>query len=420
MSANVSPVRIVTAALAVALVLRLVFALVYWVDKPLTHDEQEYLELAENIAAGRGFRYDTPARPQEVARFGRAPLYPVFLAGVRSVSAPDTFLRNVRIAQSLVGTIAVAIIAALSRRAAGAGAGATAAAIAAVYPPLVLLPAYALSETLYIALALATVLWLGRTVDGPPSRLAGQLRRWPQVLLGGALAGLAALVRPAMLFFLLVAGLWLVSRRQWRAAAALAIGALLVILPWTMRNYREHGRVMLIASEGGITFWTGNHPLSPGEGDMAANPAIKLANRDFRRSHPGLTEEELEPLYYRAAVRTIAERPAWWIGLLARKLFFTVVPVGPSYTLHSWKYMTAVVVPYVIILPLGILGLVRLRHTGQWPRALVMLAGSAILVCVVFFPQERFRIPAMDPTLIVGAAGWWWTRGPRPIGAARS
>jgi hypothetical protein len=37
--------------------------------------------------------------------------------------------------------------------------------------------------------------------------------------------------------------------------------------------------------------------------------------------------------------------------------------------------------------------------------ALALLAGSALLVCLVFFPQERFRIPVIDPTLIVCASG---------------
>jgi len=407
MSRSWSPARIATIALAAAFVVRLAFALGYWVDKPLTHDEQEYLELAENLAIGRGLHYDAPDPVSpHVARFGRAPLYPAFLAGVRLVSTPEQFVRNVRIAQALLGTIAVAIIAALARRAAGARAGAVAAVIAAAYPPLALLPAYALSETLYTALALGTVLWLARVFDGSPPPIERQPSGWPVVLGGGILAGLSALVRPAMLFFLVVAALWLTARRQPRATAALALGALLVVLPWTVRNYREYGRVILIASEGGITFWTGNHPLSPGEGDMAANPAIKLANYDFRNAHPGLTEEQLEPLYYRDAFRTIGERPAWWLGLLARKLFYTIVPVGPSYTLHSGKYIAAVVLPYLIVLPFGVLGLRRLRAAGAWPRTLVMLAGSAVLVSLIFFPQERFRIPVIDPALIVAAAAW--------------
>ena len=54
-------------------------------------------------------------------------------------------------------------------------------------------------------------------------------------------------------------------------------------LPWTIRNIRVYGRFVLVASEGGVTFWTGNHPLAVGDGDLAANPAIKRAELEFRR-----------------------------------------------------------------------------------------------------------------------------------------
>ena len=60
-----------------------------------------------------------------------------------------------------------------------------------------------------------------------------------------------------------------------------------------------YGRPVLIASEGGITFWTGNHPLSPGDGDMAANPAIKLREpappRRASRPHRGAARADLLP-----------------------------------------------------------------------------------------------------------------------------
>jgi CHASE2 domain-containing sensor protein len=42
---------------------------------------------------------------------------------------------------------------------------------------------------------------------------------------------------------------------------------------------------------------------------------------------------------------------------------------------------------------------------GERPTALLLLAASSLLVCVIFFPQERFRIPVIDPALIVCAAG---------------
>ena len=187
-------------------------------------------------------------------------------------------------------------------------------------------------------------------------------------------------------------------------------GAALVVTPWTIRNARTYGRFVLVASEGGVTFWTGNHPLSRGEGDLAANPDLKRAELAFRAAHPGLTSEELEPLYYREAFGHIAADPIWWAGLLARKAFYTVVPAGPSYALHSFRYRAASVVSYLVLLPFAIAGAVRAWRSPRRPTALLLLAAAAALVCLVFFPQERFRIPVMDPVLIVCAAALFSTR----------
>jgi hypothetical protein len=297
----------------------------------------------------------------------------------------------------VAGALGIWLVALIAGRIAGER-GATAAAwIAAVYPPLVWTPAYLFSETLYMALALANVV----AVDQAMAREAPRAR-W---LWCGLVGGLAALTRPAHLFFLLLLGGYLLIRRRPAAAAIAAAGALVAIAPWTARNWQEYGRPILIASEGGITFWTGNHPLASGEGDMAANPAIKRDNQRLRAAHPGLSPEALEPIYYREAFATIARNPIGWAGLLARKAFYTVVPLGPSYTLHSTRYFVTSVVSYSALLVAGVVGGVALWRAGQWPAALGLLLGSALLVCVVFFPQERFRIPVIDPALIVLAVG---------------
>jgi hypothetical protein len=393
-----TPSRAVWVAVAAGLVLRLAFGFGYWTGKPLTHDEREYLALAQNLAAGRGFTYPpAPAGEPEPERFGRAPVYPVFLALVDVASGPLPLLPAIKAGQAAVGALGVWLVALVAGRIAGER-GATAAAwIAAVYPPLVWTPAYLFSETLYMALALANVV----AVDQAMAREAPRAR-W---LWCGLVGGLAALTRPAHLFFLLLLGGYLLIRRRPAAAAIAAAGALVAIAPWTARNWQEYGRPILIASEGGITFWTGNHPLASGEGDMAANPAIKRDNQRLRAAHPGLSPEALEPIYYREAFATIARNPIGWAGLLARKAFYTVVPLGPSYTLHSTRYFVTSVVSYSALLVAGVVGGVALWRAGQWPAALGLLLGSALLVCVVFFPQERFRIPVIDPALIVLAVG---------------
>jgi len=401
--------RLIVAAAVAGLIVRLAFGLLYWVHKPLTHDEREYLALAQSVAAGRGFVYDASHDTGTAQQFGRAPAYPMFLSVVGAGSHEyDSAPARVKVAQSIVGALGVLLIGLLAARAAGPAAGVAAASIAAVYPPLVWICAYVLSEALYSTLALATALLLDTAIDrarGPRvSDEAGpHLAGSAFALAAGVTAGSAILARPAMLFFLPVASLWLLYRRRARLAVILVVTSLAVVAPWTARNVRMYGRLVLVASEGGVTFWTGNHPLARGEGDLAANPDIKLAEIAFREAHPGLTAEQLEPLYYREALQYIVRHPVWWLGLLGKKAFYTIVPIGPSYTLHSTKYLVSSVASYLILLPFAAAGARTWVRSRQRLESLFLLAASAVIVGLVFFPQERFRIPVIDPTLIVCA-----------------
>lgn len=414
-------------AVAAGLVARLVFGLAYWVDKPLTHDEREYLLLAHNVAAGRGFAYvlaDGSPAPGE--HFGRAPAYPAFLAGLVAATgsrlAPGTgdtgvpvsntgrLVTAIKIAQSLIGAAIIWLVARIALGTAGPRAATAAAWIAACYPPLVWMPAYVFSETLYGVLALGCAACLDASLPdggGLPFGTPGAGRR---VLAAGALAGLGVLTRPVMLFFVLLAVPWLWRARGIRAAAAFATVALLVVSPWTARNVAAYGRFVLVASEGGITFWTGNHPLAIGEGDMAANTEIKRANIGFRARHAGLSPEALEPLYYREALDWISANPGAAAALVARKAFYSVVPVGPSYRLHSPLYFWASVIAYLSLLPFAIAGFVAAAGRAPAARPLLLMALASLAVCLIFFPQERFRIPVIDPALVVCAAAWWAAR----------
>jgi hypothetical protein len=392
--------RWIVASLVVGFALRLAFALVYWMGQPLTHDEREYLALARSIARGDGFVYPADEPVSGTAqRFGRAPGYPLFLAMVHVTEPVDSVPARVKIAQSIVSTVGVWLIALIAGRVAGARAAVAAAWIAALYPPLVFIPAYALSETLYSTVALGAAWMLEReTVRVSGTRTAGV------PVLGAVLTGAGILVRPAMLFFVPFAAVWMVWKRNVRAAVLFVVVALACVAPWTIRNALVYGRFVLVASEGGVTFWTGNNPLARGEGDLAANPELKQAELAFRNRYPELTAEEREPLYYREAFAWIRTHPADWAALLVRKAFFTVVPFGPSYTLHSTKYVLASAGAYLLLLPAALAGAWWLGR-DRAPAALWLMAASTLFVSLVFFPQERFRIPVIDPALIVSAAG---------------
>jgi hypothetical protein len=64
----------------------------------------------------------------------------------------------------------------------------------------------------------------------------------------------------------------------------------------------------------------------------------------------------------------------------------------------------ASIASYLIVLPVAIAGAALLWRSPRRPAALLLLAAASVLVGIVFFPQERFRIPVIDPVLIVCAA----------------
>lgn len=395
--------RWVFACVLLGLALRLAFGLLYWVNQPLTHDEREYLALARSVARGEGFHYppDEPT-PGTAQQFGRAPGYPAFLAAIIIPAPVNHAPRRIKIAQALLGAAAIWLIAAIAGRAAGPRAAVTAAAIAAVYPPLIWMPSYVLSETLFSVIALAAARALQELGDRP-SPLAPRAA----LFAGAALTGVGILTRPALLFFLPFAALWLWRKRTLADACLFLVVAALCVAPWTIRNHRVYGRWIAVASEGGVTFWTGNHPLAVGDGDLAANPALKRAELEFRAAHPGVSAEELEPLYYRDALAWIRSDPAAWLRLLARKAVYTVVPAGPSYAVHSTRYVAASVTAYLLVLPAAIAGAWRWRKRSSRaaaPVPLWLMAAATVTAGLVFFPQERFRIPVIDPALIVTAA----------------
>jgi 4-amino-4-deoxy-L-arabinose transferase-like glycosyltransferase len=410
MAAGSFPRSFVLAAAAVGLVARLLFGLGYWVGEPLNRDEVEYLSLARSLVAGHGYVYDEHVKKGPVEPFGRAPGYPVFLALVGGGDKyVETVPASVKIAQAVAGAIGVVLIGVAAFRMAGRRPAMAAAAIAAIHPPLVWVSGYAYSEAVFWPAGLALALLASRTFEMPRQAI------WKWALLLGVVTGAAILLRAATLLYVPLVGLWLLWKRQPVAIAAFAVGLAVVLGPWTARNVAHHGRFVIVASDGGVTFWTGNNPLATGEGDMAANPHLKFANLELRNRHPTLNEEQMEPVYYRESLTWIRQHPLDWAILMLKKVFYLVVPIGPSYTIHSPRYYAASVVSVGLMLPLAAFGFWRLgsrrgRLAGMW-----LLAGAAVATCLVFFPQERFRIPVLDPALILLASGAWL--GPRKAAA---
>jgi len=386
------------ACFVLAFVLRAAFALGYWSDKPLTVDQTEYLMLAENLRAGEGFVYDEP-------RLMRSPGYPVFLAAVQTIM-PGT--QSVRLVQSLLGALAVLLVAALARGMAGPRAAVVGALLMTLYPPQVFQPAYILSESLYTALALATLLACVRLARMPAT--SGSALPLRELVTAGVLAGITVLTRPEFLLFLGLLGLYLAATRRVLLTVALAAVVIVTIAPWPLYNITAHDRVVMLSSRGGPNLWMGNNPLALGDGDVGANPPMRAEYDSILRENQQLTPEEIEKVFYGEAFAYARADPLGFATNIARKAGYFWAPIGPSYRARSPLFWGAQALSFLALLGLAAAAIPGLRRLRPPPIVLGLLLVSVYLTCLIFFPLVRYRVPVFDPVLMAGAATLWGMR----------
>ncbi len=380
-------------------------------------DTDIYWELARAIRAGGPYEY---VEWGDIPHFAiRTPGYPLVLAACQSVFGERTL--PVRLVQAALGTLCVYLVYLLARQfATTAGDPATepprrrwtiplaAAAVAAVNPHYLLMSSLVLSEAAFEPLMLASllglaVLWPARTgADGP---IAGW--RMAAISLGsGAAAGAAVLVRPSWAMFVpMMLAAWVVAswragrgRPAARAAAICALGVVLVMCPWWVRNARVYGRFVPTALWLGASLYDGLNPRADGGSEMLPflrDPEIWP-----------LDEQDQDAELTRRAFDFAREHPGRVLGLAIAKLGRYWSPWPQAAGFRSWVLAVA---SGAVELP--ILGLIAI---GLWdrrrdPRAWVLLAGPLLYFCAlhtVFASSMRYRIPGEMPALGLAAIGW--------------
>ncbi|KPJ63102.1 MAG: hypothetical protein AMS15_01755 [Planctomycetes bacterium DG_23] len=379
--------------LLLALLLRLVWVAVSDTDTVLSRwgkqntDAVEYHQLARNMLEGKG--YSLNGRPTSY----RPPLYPAFLTGVYFFVGGTGF-SVVRYTQAVIGALCVFLIFLIARllfekRRAEIMTG----FIAALYIYHIYWTSELHTEILFMLLIASSVFFLLKFAQT-------QKNAW--LLAGGAMLGLAALCRSTALVFLPFVILWLFIyfRKKWSALLGCILAflgvAVLVILPWTLRNYRTHNAFVLISTNGGRTFSAG----------IADDYLASLGLEGLipkTRFHSG-SEVERDKRYYSVALRAVRENKPAFVKLTASKF------------LHFWSpwvagqrrlFMILGAVSYIPILALGSFGivfsLIKKEASGKMVTLILFLLLSFSLLHAIYIPNIRFRLPVIDLYLIAFA-----------------
>jgi hypothetical protein len=402
--------QLLAAAIALGLLVRVVYVLVTW-DHTLAGDEPEYHMQAAYIADGHWFWSDTPYGIPHPSAW-KTPGYPLIVGILYALGGknPDA----VMLLQVLVlGPLTITLTWLLGRRLFGAGVGTAAAFVAALHPFVWQYEARLFAEALATPLTLGILLLL---LDRRPSMR--------HVVAAGALAGVLILVKPSALTILAaVAAAILVAWgvRQGLARTAIALGVcVLVIAPWTIRNYAEFDSFLPLSVQDAGIYGVFN--------DEAAHDddhpwAWRLLNeRDaplFDPAHP-LPDDELRNELRENALEYIGDHPSSVPKAFVRNGLLRLWDVrDPDEVLNEVQFQgRSRTLTWIglgiwwVLLPLGLIGLwIARRRLG----ISVPLAAMFVLACFVYIANSgtRYRAP-FEPVFAVLAcsavAAWIGSR----------
>lgn len=379
--------RSILALLGVGLLLRWVWWMRYPVEA-LQGDPWRYSARALDLLQWGQFGFPTPTAYEP-------PGYSFFLYVVYALFGSENFQAVFEI-QSVLSLLTILLIYAVARVYLGVRVALVAMGLMAVFPSGVVFSSLVMSEGLALFLFSAYLYIQVRFADC-----------WKSRALGGIPLGLAALTREIFLAFIAVKLLWIVSVAIARRAPAILGGALplivavMVILPWTVRNHTAVGIMVPVSTNSSENLYFGNNP------DF-------IGFRHFR-PYSNLDERTQYVLLRADAVDFIVEDPVAFVGRMPGKLrrivnpfpyeitwssFITGLSTAPE--IHMLKQSFHVL--HVVVL-VGFLLSFLLPSRGlmvripDWPILLI----TTLLVAVVTFGDPRFRNP-YEPYMLLGCA----------------
>ncbi len=373
-------------------------------DVPLGNDATWYFLQSGSIADGAGYidpelRFATGA---EVATAGFPPLYPTWLAVVRSVGF-DSVLA-LQLVGSLTGSLTIVLTGLLGRRLAGSTVGLVAAGAAALSPALVAGDGSLMTETVYVPIVVAVLLLADRArVD----------QSWGWWVALGVACGAAALTRQEALLVALVVAVpaaALVRSRswRWRIARMAIVGAatVAVVGPWVFRNGQQVGEATI----------------------STASPATSLAGSNCPSTYAGPSIGSWDFACTRSEIRSTMSEAAWTSEIrrdaisYARDNAGRLVVVVPAREARVWglwdprdlvardaaetrseRFQYLVWATGLATFVGGLTGIVVLARAH---RRIAVLVGAVALVAVtsvLSYGNPRFRTVA-EPAMLIGMA----------------
>ena len=361
-------------------------------ELPGIQDQVSYDALARSLLAGRGYSFTNnwyPFTPANTPTAHWSFLYPLYLAGVYAMTGYHPLVA--RLLQGAVGgALLCFLIYKIGRRVVNEETGLVGAGLAAVYGYFIYYNVALMTETFSIVLVLLAI-HLSLELKEQPT-----LKRWIGL---GLVLGLDTLLRQTILIFIPFLLLWLFwelkkEETRWWHFAVPVIVTMLIIAPWTIRNYLVYRGFLLLNSNAGYALYASNNP------NLGTNWRNEVVVVPVPDELAGQNEAQLDRALTQKALKLILADPNryLWLNLNKTLEYFRFWPSGDSSPISNLNR----VLSFGLYLPFMVLGLVF--SISSWrnfaPLYLFMIIHTAIHL--LSWPSPRYRLP-VDAVLMVFA-----------------
>lgn len=291
-----------------------------------------YVDLAKSVVAGNGFTLDSMVSAL------RTPVYPLFLSIFLFLHLPFTW--SVLLGQNILASLASVLVYRIGNMLFSSRAALIAAVMFAVEPFALVTSNLATTETLFVTLIVVFTYTFLSALK--------QKQRW-KFFLCGAFIGLAALTRPVAQYLpivpLIILAVHSVYAREWRSFcirfALVITGFLIVIAPWSIREYVHFGTTRLSTIDSFMLYVMVAPIPVMDEFGVGYIPAANMLVERLARQFPGYTVEKMKHTFayydYMTAEtkRLIFERPVPVIRFYALSIVPTFFGTGYEYLLEN-------------------------------------------------------------------------------------
>ncbi len=347
--------------------------------------DYEYGEIARNIVKGNGFGHYTETTGEFYQTSSHAPLYPYFLSLFYHFGqTPLTFL-IIQIFQAILSVLTIIFVCGVTEIVYNKSTARISQWLFGIYPPMIYYCAKLVPTTILLFLLSLTIFLILKAAE----------RNSPFSILAGICLGFSILCDPIALMLYPAIIIWRIITKKIKTHSLILIflSSILVITPWTVRNYVIHKNLVPITTQFGINFWIGNNPNATGTDfykiiDYEKGEYILMPHslpKSVQDSLNSLSEIERTKFYLKKGFEFIKNNPAQFMKLLIKKFYYYwwFTPSSVYLSKDIIKYQMVLMVCYIPVLILGILGML---WSGAYFKNVILF------LLIIFFISSLYII----------------------------